>query len=355
MASNDELVVAELRALVCEQGVLPLPAEHLPDPDDVERMLWRIRAADRRRTVRRGAWLATAAAMVTAVTLAMTMALGSAPAMAFPAPLEYTIATPEDAAGAPAADEALRDAAAAARNLPLSDTGDVHYVARSGWLMSVHAGDNIEADLIPTVTQTWLGPDGSARMDQSRGAPLDLDGLLKSTDTPAPGVQESTDTAEAGTFDPHLPARLPRDPQALRAALLDRSHLPSTASAQERALTLALEIAALHGLYFIPPDLAASVWDVLASEPAVRFLGLTTARDGRPAHGFAVAQKWPDTGLHQVFVLHISTTTGQLIGTETITVNDPQLEINEPTVTGFEVWLRTGMVETMGAPATAEP
>ncbi|QAY63223.1 hypothetical protein ET495_08180 [Xylanimonas allomyrinae] len=54
MASDDEQVVAELRALLREQGVLPLPAEHLPDPDDVERMLWRIRAADRRRKVTRG-------------------------------------------------------------------------------------------------------------------------------------------------------------------------------------------------------------------------------------------------------------------------------------------------------------
>lgn len=350
MASDDERVVDELRALLHEQGVLPLPAEHLPDPGDVERMLWRIRAADRRRTVTRTAWLASAAAVVTAVTFAMTMVFGSAPAMAFPAPLEYTIATPQDAADAPAAHQELREAALAARNYPLSGTGDVHYVARSGWLMSVHAGDDVEADLIPTVTQMWLGPDGSARMDQSRGAPLDLDGLLKSTDTPAPGVLESTDTAEAGTFDPRLPDTLPPDPQALRAALLDRSALPATASAQERAWTLASEIADLHGLYVIPSDLAAAMWDVLADEPAVRHLGLTTARDGQPAHGFAITWDRPDTGSHQVFVLHVSTTTGQLIGTETITVTDPTLGITEPTVTGFEVWLSAGMVDTIGTP-----
>ncbi|ACZ29848.1 hypothetical protein Xcel_0811 [Xylanimonas cellulosilytica DSM 15894] len=314
-------------------------------------MLWRIRAADRRRTVARGAWLASAAAVVTAVTLAVTVVFGSAPAVAFPAPLEYTISTPQGAADAPAAYEELRAAALAARNHPLSVTGDVHYVARSGWLVSVHAGDDVEADLIPTVTQVWLGPDGSARMDQSRGAALDLDGLLKSTDPAAPGVLESTDTAGAGTFDPHLPGTLPRDRQTLRAALLDRSALPATASVEERSWALAAQIADLHGLYVIPPDLAAAMWEVLADEPAVRHLGLTTARDGRPVHGFAVAWDRPDTGTHQVFVLHVSTTTGQLIGTETVTVADPALDITEPTVTGFEVWLRTGMVETIGAPA----
>ncbi|WP_165350347.1 hypothetical protein [Xylanimonas protaetiae] len=355
MASNDERLVAELRALLHEQGVLPLPEDHLPDQGDVEQMLWQIRAADRRRTARRNAWLASAAAVVTAVALATTMVFAPAPAVAFPALLEYTTAAPQNAADAPVASAELREAALAARDHPVSGTGDVQYVARSGWLMSVHAGDDVDADLIPTVTQMWLGPDGAARMDQSRGAALDLDGRLKSTATPKPDVLRSTDTAPAGAFDPSLPDMLPRDPQALRAALLERWALPATAGADEQAWTLAAEIADLHGRFVMPADLAAAMWDVLAGEPTVRHLGHTTARDGQPADGFAIDWDRPDTGIHQVFVLHVSTITGQLIGTETITVTDPALDITEPTVTGFEVWLRTGMVETIGAPATTEP
>lgn len=351
MSSTDEQAIAELRELMRQQGVLPLPAEELPDPSAVEQLLWRIRSEDRRRRTKRGAILASAATAVTAVALTLSTTLGSSPAIALPSPLEYSIASPQNAATAPPARDTLLEIAKLAAAVPLVEDGDVHFVARTGWLLSIHGDAGIvESDLVPTVTQFWLAPDGSARMDQARGPALDLDGQLTSTTLPEPDTLLSSDLIPPGTLDPHLTDTLSREPNTLRDALLTRRGAADTPPTQW-AWLLAEEIADLHGIYAVPGDLAAAMWQVLAASPSVHDLGHTTTRDGHPAHGIAVRWDCRETTDAQILVLHASTDTGQLLGTEHITLTDTALGIAEPTLTGFEVWLRQG--RTHAIPATS--
>lgn len=349
MASTDEQTVAELRELMHLQGALPVPADEQPDPMAVERVLWRVRSEDRRRRAKRTALLASAAAVVTAVTLTLSVVLGSSPVMALPSPLEYSIAAPQDAAEAPSAQATLLEVAELAAAMPLADDGDVHFVARSGWLLSTRTADGVieAADLIPTVTKLWIGPDGSGRMDQARGTPLDEDGRLDSTTLPGPAELLSSDHIPAGTFDPHLPETLPRDPEALREVLLARVGA-TEADHSHWAWLLADEITQLHGAYVIPSDLTAAMWQALATTPTVLDLGTTTTRDGQHAHGIAALWDTPEAGLTELLLLHAATDTGQFIGTEHITLMDTAAGISEPTLTGFEVWLRQGKVQDIG-------
>lgn len=349
---KDDQVVDELRALMHQQGALPLPEGSMPATDDVERVLWRIRAQDRRERVRSGAWATAAAAVLAAVVVVASTFLGSAPATAFPVPLEYSLVPVGDAASGPAASDALRAAARAVRRQEISAAGDVHHVVRSGWLLTVDTGgqrpDLDDLDLVPALTETWLAPDGSLRMDQSRWAPLDPDGRLRAPAEATSEPQRSTDLSPAGTFDPRLPDTLPRDPDQLRAALLDPWQLPAATASAEVARFLIDEIAMLHGLYVIPPDLTAAMWELLARTPEVRHLGMTATRDGHPAQGFAVTWEQPDRGAIETLVLHVSSTTGRFLGTETIVLNDPALGITTPTLTGFEVHLHADFVAEIG-------
>ena len=196
----------------------------------------------------------------------------------------------------------------------------------------------------------WTRPDGSARIDQARGPALDIDGQLVSTTLPEPEALLSTDLLPAGTFDAALPETLPREPEALLDILLTRVGVSIDSTPRQWGWFLADEIASLHGSFDIPRDLAAVMWEALAAAPGVHDLGETTARDGQPAHGFAVRWEPPGSTSSEVLVLHASTTTGQLVGTERITLFDVALGISEPTLTEFEVWLRQGRVQELGEP-----
>jgi hypothetical protein len=216
----------------------------------------------------------------------------------------------------------------------------------TGWLFS-GSPDARAAELITTRTDFWIRTDGSARVDQDRGPALDLKGQLKGAENLAPGGGLSTDEIPAGTYDPQLPATLPRAPNDLRAALLQQVNGVQCASATEQTWCLTYEVQQLYSRYVMPADLAAAIWQVLANEPNIRDLGTTTDRLGRPADAIAIPSP-PSLPPSQVLVFLTSPTTGRLIGTETVTLHSTALNITKPTVTGFQTWLDDGYVAAAG-------
>ncbi len=323
--------------------VPPVHSDLLPDADRVNQMVSEITALPQtpRRTRRRSVLLAVAAALLVLVVVAVTRALLVVPpSAAQDTPRMLTYAAPlTDVDSAPPAASVLQEAAdVAAAAAVSSSAGDVQYVSSYGWLLSV---DSTEATINPTTTDQWLMPDGSLRIDQHRGVALNIDGSIKVSDEPDPSG--STDTAPPGTLDPDLPATLPRDPTALSGAMISAFSLTGCETTQTQCLITAIED--LHTTYVVPPDLASAVWQALALEPEVTSLGDTTDRFGTPVMAVATPALDPDTEE----VLLISRQTGQLTGTETITMRSDDLKIQAPTVTAFTS-IRTGIwVQQAGA------
>jgi hypothetical protein len=159
---------------------------------------------------------------------------------------------------------------------------------------------------------------------------------------------EGTDDYPAGSLDPAIPDRFPRNPAALRTALLAYKNMgaacPPDPSQQTPCLMTAVRD--LYSQYVIPPDLAAAIWTVLADQPDLKYLGTTTDRAGRAAKGIAYQIATQDAAI--VTVLLIDPEDGQLIGTETVTLKDPALGVDRPTVTGFETYTARAWVANIG-------
>ncbi len=105
-----------------------------------------------------------------------------------------------------------------------------------------------------------------------------------------------------------------------------------------QAWCLDLQTSGLHTVFFVPGDLTATLWRVLAEEPSVAHLGTVTDRLGRDAVAIAFPP-FPEVGYSRVQVLLIDPDSGALIGEEEITLLDPDLGIDEPTVTMFTAYL----------------
>jgi hypothetical protein len=199
----------------------------------------------------------------------------------------------------------------------------------------------------PTESRQWLAADGSGRISQYRTEPLDTNGRISSALPPSSAGPDSTDTFDPGTFDATTPANLPRDPAALRAALLDLMGGADCNSIPDAATDcLVTEVRTLYSQYVIPSDLAAALWAVLANEPGLKDLGTTTDRLSRPARAIALDATTGDAST--VTVLLINPDDGQLIGTETVTLNDPAMGIDRPAVTGFETYTARAWVAAVG-------
>lgn len=270
-----------------------------------------------------------------------------------PPMLAYADATPSDvvagiAGSARAALEDLAEAAASAPAVPRE--GDIQEVASSNWYLETTVSeDGTSVGVIaPTDQTTWLRPDGSRLNIEVRGAPLDVDGTLAGPDVPLLSGPRSVDDLPPGTYDAALAENLPREPEALRAALLEPLALVGCdQSAELMATCLTGEVVSLFTTYVVPADVASSLWTVLAEEQAVVSLGTVVDRAGR--EGLAVAAEPPatdPTGL--VTVLIGDPETGQLLGTETIVSTAPELGIDSPTVTGFRAILSSRWVPDPG-------
>ena len=348
--SYDEREIDELRELMRSHGLLrPVPEPLAADAAAEERLLAMILRSPRapRPGLRAVLSLSVAAVLLLFVVLVGSGLSTSSPATAStPRQLEYSAADPAQVDRAPSATSTLQGLARTAASSPASEAGEVQYVAMYGWLLDVSASAGaLEAVVHPTATEQWLAPDGAVRVDQRRARALTVEGHLD-TDAEA-GTERATDTAPPGTLDPELASGLPTAVDSLQHSLLALQPPVCENSAQERTSCVVRAIESLYARYVVSPGLAASMWRVLAAQEGVKDFWSTADRIGRPVRAVAVADATSsDSAI--VTVLLIDESTGLLVGTETITLHDSALGLDEPTVTGFTTWTTVRYVAAVG-------
>ena len=321
------------------------PRSAVGRPDDTRR---------RQRARRRAAALAVAAAtMVVAVvgsqlSSAPTAVAGGAPA------LSYSKGTPEAAwdGSLPSARGTLVELAAVADDAPdLPRTGDVQHISRYSWLSETSTDDETTTTTVyPTADEWWVGPDGSARSVQRRAEAVRYDGRVDTTASgSAAGPVSADDFLPGSVADPFAVAELPTDPEGMESALLE--HMPQEYSENPAYHDTALVESAvsLSRTFIVPHDVASAMWTALSDAPTIQLLGDTTDRLGRPGVAVAIPDSLSkDAGIESVTVLIISPTDGQLLGTETVTLDDPMIDVDEPTVTGFTTVVDRSWVAALG-------
>ncbi len=305
---------------------------------------------------RRRAWWTAAAGVAAAAAVAVAVVVlpqGTPPAVASGAPpmLAYPVDPAALAAGGGApAREVLLDLAATADARPdPAAAGRVQRTLAQGWYATTTDGaDGAETTIEPTVTETWLRPDGSAVAAEWRGEPLGADGLLPRVDTSPEAA--TVDRLPAGTFDADAAAGLSTDPATLRAQLLaplagvgcTPDAPPATA-----AWCLYLAVTDLGDRSVVPAAVDAAVWRLLAEEPGVTLAGEVTDRAGRTAEAIAVAGGPPGSD-PVVRVLLVDRATGRLSGREEVTLSSAALDVTEPTVTLFRYTVASDRVAEVG-------
>lgn len=295
-------------------------------------------ARPRQRVRRRAAALAVAAATVVVAVVGSQMS-STPTAVAGGAPtLTYTEGTPEAAwdGSLPSARDTLLELATVADEAPdLPRTGDVQRISQYAWLGEVDGGTRTTT-VYPTADERWVGSDGAVRVVQRRAEAVRYDGRVDTTASESAAGPLSSDDFFPGTVDPFAVAGLPTDTDGMESALLD--HMPQEfAEAPEYRDTVLVESAVdLSRTSIVPQDVASAMLTVLSDAPTIQLLGDTTDRLGRPGVAVALPDSLSkDSGIEAVTVLIISPTDGQLLGTEVVTLDDPTIDVDEPTVTGF--------------------
>lgn len=307
---------------------------------------------DRRGRVRRRSALLGVAAATAVVAVVGSQITSTPEAVAGGAPpLSYTLGTPADAwdTTLPSAHDTLVDLAQVADDAAdLPRTGDVQHVALYSWESETDA-DAGTTVVYPTADQRWTAADGSVRVVQRRAEPVTYDGQIDTSAGPSAAGSESTDDLPPATMDPSAVADLPTDPEALGAAL--RAQVPDglATGPESDGLLVAQTVVDQYQFAVVPQDVVSGMWSVLADAPSVRLVGETTDRLGRTGVAVAVADPLnEDLGIESVLVLIISPTDGQLLGTETVTLTNPVLDVDEPTVTRFTTITERGWVSAIG-------
>lgn len=305
---------------------------------------FRARRAWRRPAVRA---VAAAATVVAAVAAGIAWQGGGTPAAAGTVPLlpfsDGDLLSVQAGGGTPAR-TVLDHLAAVAAAQPVPAAEGRQEISSYAWFVAstTDADGTTESVLAPMYQTMEVSPDGSAVNRVVQGPALDRDGRIIDGRYP-PGGPQSTDEFPPGSVDPQRAQLLPRDPAALRTALLaPLEGFGCGANAGTTADCLVRQFVEVQNTAVVPPDLTAAMWRVLAAEPAVVTLGETTDRLGRP--GVAVAF---DTGLdvpRAVKVLIISPDDGRLLQWEDVLTDDPERGVDSPAVHGFQVYLSSEWV-----------
>ncbi len=240
--------------------------------------------------------------------------------------------------GEPARESLLGLAAAAGAQPVVPGHGD-QQVSSYGWYLDTTIDQSGTATnvLAPMFTTTVLRPDGSMSSREARARALDVHGNVVDGQYP-PGGQVAGDDLPAGTFDATRAATLPRDPVALRNALI--TAFAGEGATLDPGAEAGLLLQAVIDLYqreVVGPDLAAALWTALADEPAIVRLGTTTDRLGRP--GVAVAAPTGQQDAPAMVALVISPDDGHLLEWDDVVAAVPDLGIDEPAVTAFQAFL----------------
>ncbi|MDM7830618.1 hypothetical protein [Cellulomonas edaphi] len=255
-------------------------------------------------------------------------------AQAGPPPvLEFSAGTVDDALAdtLPSARDTLTAISGAAAAQPATGGSGVQRIQSYAWYLNFDAARQ-DAELATTFTDLRISPDGSVVSREVRAPALDLHGDVIDPDRYPLGGAASVDRLPAGTMDADYAAQLPRDPVALRDAFL-ATDPQCRASTDDEERCLYYAITDLYGRAVVPADLSATVWAMLADEPAARTLGTTRDRVGRT--GEAVVMHGPDA-TDALRLLVIDPATGQLLSWELVGTGLPGTVFDEPTVTSFQ-------------------
>lgn len=318
------------------EGDRPSPGA---EPSDRDADVVDLGSARRRR---RRVWTlvaGAAAAVLVAAAVTVLPHRGTPAAEADGPPVLALPVAPEDLArggGEPAAAELTRLAdAAAARAGAEAHDAPVQHTVLEGWAMSTDvAQDGATTSTVdPVVAESWLAPDGSMVRREWRGPALGPEGQLEPVDT-APSAA-TVDRFPAGTFDAQRVADLPREPGALRAALLDTATGFACADEPSAGWCLYAEVTQIARAADVPPDLEAALWQVLAAEPGFSVAGDVTDRLGRRSVAVAVPASPVDAG-PVARVLLIDAATGRLSGWEEVLLPGDGSTVTEPTVRSFD-------------------
>ncbi|KQT96580.1 MULTISPECIES: CU044_5270 family protein [Sanguibacter] len=298
-------------------------------------------SARRQRLHRRAAVLAVAAATVVVAVVGSQLSSSPTAVAGGAPPLVYAEASPEAAwdGSLPSAHDTLVELASVADDAPdLPRAGDVQHISRYSWL-SESVGDadgNTTTAVYPTSDEWWVAPDGSAQSVQRRAEAVGYDGRVDPDAEDSAAGPLSTDDFMPGTVEPFAVAELPTDPDAMESALLATMPAEYVENPEYRDTLLVEAAASLSRTSIVPQDVASAMLTVLSDAPSIQLLGDTTDRLGRPGVAVAVPDSlMKDSDVEAVTVLIISPTDGQLMGTETVTLTNLMIDVDEPTVTGF--------------------
>ena len=307
------------------------------------------------RRTRRFAILAAASiAASAALVLGVLQPWQTPPAAADTPPvLDYEFASAQNIAYAPGKDplSALRELSTAAQAFrdPGGD-GDIQHVVTDSWFGSIGDDEGAnEIDLIPTVNETWLSPDGSFRLIERTGRHLTADGrgVVKQGIENRPTKADETQPADS--IDPTLLSSLPEDPARLRPALLKATECDDQPAGNQRALCLFSRVEEYNSTYAVPTRVTAALWDLIADQGATRLLGEVKDRAGRPGIGISLIPSRRDE-FRQVVIA--SPQTGQVLGFEEILIKTiPDLDVKAPAITRFTAFLTSERVDQAGPAA----
>lgn len=252
--------------------------------------------------------------------------------------LSFEFASAKNIAYAPGEDATaeLRRLSKVAANAPAPlGSGTTQHIVTDNWFQSSESDEGkISTVLIPKINVSSLRSDGSIRVVERTGAPLSPDGRgLPKRGAWDKRPKAGDDTQPAGTLDAQFADNLPPHLTGLMAAMLKAEACKSTSRGTTRTNCLFQQINTLYTTYVVSPRLASSIWELLSTEAGVRLLGKVEDRAGRSGIGVSlIAKDEPDVR----YVLIISPTTGQLLGTEDILIKTTaHSDVEAPAISTF--------------------
>lgn len=349
MADHDlegDALAAELRAELLAAGV---PAHDVePSPGQDERMEAALAAIlhagavparrerrhrSRRPLLWRAGALAAAAAVIAALLLARPFSQEPAAAALTPPLLTFdSAASTQFPLTGQQAREQLLDLATRARDAAPGRAGPIQRIEFDSWWSSTvdTATAGPVSSLEPVRSQTYVLPDATIRAIERRGRPLDADGRIDTGIDWANQPVTSDDTFTSPDPGPGYAMSLPTNPTRLRRVLA-KSHDDVTCGGVEGACMLG-DVIELYRSYVVPPALAAALWQVLAGEPSISYVGHTVDRLHRDAIAFVTA----DIDHVSQLLVFADPSTGAFLGDEVVLVKpSPDLSYPPPAVTSF--------------------
>jgi len=211
----------------------------------------------------------------------------------------------------------------------------------ASWYLHTSVGDGrTTSEIVPSITETWTGPDGTVTVADSRGAAQPAGPPGPTGDAEALAALPDHADAEVTRYAPGEhgtgAGELPADPAALRSALLGNEQVPDGPELIRAADDI------LRTTPVAPEGLSA-LWRALALQPDLVSYGATTDRAGRRA--VAIGIESDAGGLPARELLLLDPDTGRPLGSEEVLTTDPGLlNVRVPAVISYEVYLAADRV-----------